>query len=167
MFCSSSGVQNRRFSSPQGLPPPTHALSHCTGNRFFGPAQNSDGWTTGAEDFERDELALFAAGTIQHASAGVGMIFTAYNLRRSFNILDKNLLKAYLKVLGFSFSFFQRPFKVIFEHYVGLGVATEFLCTDTRLGLKSNKWDIREEDLFKRGLFTGNLKPRIEQFSIH
>jgi len=32
---------------------------------IFGPAHNSDGWTTGAEDFERDELALFAAGTIQ------------------------------------------------------------------------------------------------------
>jgi hypothetical protein len=96
VFCSSSGVQNRRFSSPQGLPPPTHGLSHCTGNRFFGPAQKYDGWITGAEDIKCDELALFAAGAIQHAYADVGMIFTAYNLRRSFNILDKNLLKACL-----------------------------------------------------------------------
>jgi hypothetical protein len=37
---------------------------------------------------------------IQHASSDVGMIFTVYNLRRTFNILDLNLLKAYLKRLG-------------------------------------------------------------------
>jgi len=70
------------------------------------------------------------------------MIFTAYNLRRLLNILDKNLLKAYLKALGTAFSFFQLPFKAIFEHSVGLGVATEFLYTDTLPGLKSNKWCI-------------------------
>jgi hypothetical protein len=37
--------------------------------------------------------------TIQHATADVGMIFTAYNLRRIFNIVDKNELKKYLKRL--------------------------------------------------------------------
>ena len=56
----------------------------------------------------------------------------------------KNLLKAYLKALGPAFSFFQRSFKAIFEHFVGLGLATDFLCTDNHLGLKSNKWDIFE-----------------------
>jgi hypothetical protein len=30
----------------------------------------------------------------------VGMIFTAYNLRRIFNLVDKNLLQKYLKELG-------------------------------------------------------------------
>ena len=90
--------------------------------------------------------------SIQHASADVGMIFTAYYLRRSFNILDKNLLKAYLKALGSAFSFFQRPFKVIFEHSVGLGLAT---CTDTLLGLKSNKWYIFERYIYlKEGYWT-------------
>jgi ABC-type arginine transport system ATPase subunit len=59
--------------------------------------------------------------SIKHASSDVGMIFTAYNLRRTFNILDKNQLKAYLKGLGLYFWPFQRPFKVIFEHSVGLG----------------------------------------------
>jgi hypothetical protein len=75
-------------------------------------------------------------------------MFTAYNLRRSFNILDKNLLKAYLKALGPVFSFFHRPFKVIFERSVGLGLATEFLCAETLLGLKSNKWYIFERNIY-------------------
>ena len=52
--------------------------------------------------------------SIQHASSDVGMNFKTYNLRRTFNILDKNLLKAYLKAMGSACSFFQRPFKVIF-----------------------------------------------------
>ena len=38
--------------------------------------------------------------TIQHAAADVGMIFTAFNLRRLFNLLPKNVLQAYLKGLG-------------------------------------------------------------------
>jgi hypothetical protein len=42
------------------------------------------------------------------------MIFTAYNLRRTFNILDKNLPKAYLKALGFLFSSFLGSFKANF-----------------------------------------------------
>jgi hypothetical protein len=41
--------------------------------------------------------------SIKHASSDVEMIFTAYNLRRIFNILDKILLKAYLKGLGLYF----------------------------------------------------------------
>ncbi len=80
-------------------------------------------------------------------------MLTAYNLRRSFNILDKNPLKAYLKALSSVFSFLQRPFKVIFEHSVGLGLATEFLCTDTLLGLKSNKWDIIERYIYLKRVF--------------
>jgi hypothetical protein len=35
--------------------------------------------------------------TIKHASADVGLIFTAYNLRRIFNLIDQNVLKQYLK----------------------------------------------------------------------
>ena len=41
--------------------------------------------------------------TIKHASADVGLIFTAYNLRRIFNLIDQNLLKQYLKVLALYF----------------------------------------------------------------
>jgi hypothetical protein len=42
--------------------------------------------------------------TIQHAAADVGMIFTAFNLRRLFNLLPQNVLQAYLKGLGFVLS---------------------------------------------------------------
>ena len=41
--------------------------------------------------------------TIKHASADVGLIFTAYNLCRIFNLIDQNLLKQYLKALAFYF----------------------------------------------------------------
>jgi len=67
--------------------------------------------------------------SIQHATSDVGMIFTAYNLRRTFNILDKNLLKAYLKALGFLFSSFQRPFKAIFGPVFSGGLAHGVLTT--------------------------------------
>ena len=36
---------------------------------------------------------------IKRASADVGLMFIAYNLRRIMNILDKNMLKAYLEKL--------------------------------------------------------------------
>jgi transposase len=42
--------------------------------------------------------------TIQHAAADVGMMFTAFNLRRIFNLLPKNELQAYLRGLCFIFS---------------------------------------------------------------
>lgn len=38
--------------------------------------------------------------SIQHASADVGLIMTAYNLRRLFNIFDQNSFKAWLKALA-------------------------------------------------------------------
>lgn len=38
--------------------------------------------------------------TIKHASADVGLIFTAFNLRRIINIVGHDLLKKYLKVLA-------------------------------------------------------------------
>lgn len=37
---------------------------------------------------------------IKHASADVGLIFTAFNLRRIFNLIDKNTLQKYLAVLA-------------------------------------------------------------------
>ena len=41
--------------------------------------------------------------TIKHARADVGLIFTAYNLRRIFNLIDPNLLESYLRKLGLLF----------------------------------------------------------------
>jgi hypothetical protein len=40
---------------------------------------------------------------IQRASSDVGFMFTAFNLRRIFNIVDKTLLQDYLKGLGYYF----------------------------------------------------------------
>ncbi len=50
---------------------------------------------------------------------------TAYSLRRSFNILDKNPLKAYLKAMGPPFSTFQGSFEAFFGHSVILLFGTE------------------------------------------
>jgi hypothetical protein len=41
--------------------------------------------------------------TINDISADVGLIFSAYNLRRIFNLINHNLLKQYLKVLALYF----------------------------------------------------------------
>jgi len=50
-----------------------------------------------------DFYYIMTKKTIAHATADVGLIFTAYNLRRIFNILDKEMLKAYLR--GFNHYF--------------------------------------------------------------
>lgn len=59
-----------------------------------------------------DFYYIMTKRTIAHATADVSLIFTAYNLRRIFNILDKNTLKAYLKGFGLYFwaltSYFKR-----------------------------------------------------------
>ncbi len=46
--------------------------------------------------------------TMKRASADVGLIFSAFNLRRIFNILPKEVLKAYLKELSLFFQPFYR-----------------------------------------------------------
>lgn len=43
-----------------------------------------------------DFYYIMTKKTIKHASADVGLIFTAYNLRRIFNLIDQNILKQYL-----------------------------------------------------------------------
>lgn len=56
--------------------------------------------------------------SIKHASADVGLIFTAFNLRRIFNIVDLDLLKKYLNVLVYFFltlsSYFKRLYAFAF-----------------------------------------------------
>jgi ABC-type arginine transport system ATPase subunit len=44
-----------------------------------------------------DFYYIMTKKSIKRASADVGIIFTCYNLRRIFNILDKDVLKEYLK----------------------------------------------------------------------
>jgi len=53
--------------------------------------------------------------TIQLASADIGLVFVAYNLRRIFNILSSEVLKKYLSVLDFYFSPFRKHFKLIYR----------------------------------------------------
>lgn len=44
-----------------------------------------------------DFYYIMTKRSIKHASADVGLIFTAYNLRRIFNLIGKDLLEEYLK----------------------------------------------------------------------
>jgi transposase len=60
-----------------------------------------------------DFYYIMTKKTIKHAQADVGMIFTAYNLRRIFNIIDKNLLQSYLKELGLLFLYIIHLLKAI------------------------------------------------------
>ena len=52
--------------------------------------------------------------TIKHASADVGLIFSAYNLLRIFNLIDQHLLKQYLKVLALYFGVLIPVFKAFY-----------------------------------------------------
>ncbi|MNQ78200.1 hypothetical protein D3C85_931030 [compost metagenome] len=65
-----------------------------------------------------DFYYIMTKKTIKHASADVGLIFTAYNLRRVFNLIDQNLLKQYLKVFALYFGFLTaifNDFNVLFS----------------------------------------------------
>ena len=53
--------------------------------------------------------------TIKRASADIGLVFVAYNLRRIFNILSSEVLKKYLSVLDFYFCVFIRHLKAIWR----------------------------------------------------
>ena len=57
---------------------------------------------------------IMSKRSIKHASADVGLIFTAFNLRRIFNIIDHNMLKKYMEVLGCVFSFLNGHFKPLY-----------------------------------------------------
>ena len=47
-----------------------------------------------------DFYYIMTKKTIKRAAADVVLIFTAYNLRRIFNLIDQDLLKQYLKVMA-------------------------------------------------------------------
>lgn len=53
---------------------------------------------------------------MKRASADVGFIFTAFNLRRLFNIIDHNLLKDYLRELRLFISTYSVSYKPFFFH---------------------------------------------------
>jgi hypothetical protein len=100
-----------------------------------------------------DFYYIMTKRSIHHASADVGMIFTAYNLRRTFNILDKNLLKGYLKALGLYFWPFQRRFKAGFGYSGFLGWEPEFLCAFSVACLNVKKRGNFERIIYFKGGF--------------
>ena len=53
--------------------------------------------------------------TKKRASADVGLIYIAFNLRRIFNILNQNELKKYLSILAFNFSVLKSHFKAFYD----------------------------------------------------
>lgn len=53
--------------------------------------------------------------SIKHASADVGLIFTAFNLRRIFNIVGYSTLKKYLEVLAAFIFYLSRRFKRLYH----------------------------------------------------
>ena len=60
-----------------------------------------------------DFYYIMTKKSMKHASADVGLIFTAYNLRRIFNIIDQKTLKKYLKGLALRFLILTRYFNAI------------------------------------------------------
>ncbi|MEY4215890.1 MAG: hypothetical protein RLZZ68_346 [Bacteroidota bacterium] len=64
-----------------------------------------------------DFYYIMTKKSIKHASADVGLIFTSYNLRRIFNLIDQNELKKFLKELGFLFLILSSHFKAFCEDF--------------------------------------------------
>ena len=62
-----------------------------------------------------DFYYIMTKKTIKHASADVGLIFTAFNLRRIINLIDPNLIKKYLKLLWLTFLSYFDQFKAVLK----------------------------------------------------
>ena len=71
-----------------------------------------------------DFYYIMTKKTIKHASADVGLIFTAYNLKRIFNLVDLNMLKMYLKRTAL----FYWPNSTLFKAFSGFIFLDLILC---------------------------------------
>lgn len=67
--------------------------------------------------------------TMKHATADVGFIFTAFNLRRIFNLIDQNTLKKFLKELDFNYSILRSQIKSFYRVYIPQNPSTIFYKT--------------------------------------
>lgn len=86
--------------------------------------------------------------TINHASADVGLIFTAYNLRRLFNILEMSDLKKFLKELCLIFTSKKRSLKCHFRRFGALlffPLKSRKIPNRKTTSLKSVLWPSKEE----------------------
>lgn len=133
---TASAIKVKHYKTPQCLTCP--ALHQCTKNkkgRLLERSQYQDNINKNAERIEqnkelyrrRQAIVEHPFGTIKRqwgfdhimtkkgikrASADVGLIFCAYNLRRIFNILDKNILQAWLEALTSLFELYRLQFKL-------------------------------------------------------
>jgi hypothetical protein len=82
-----------------------------------------------------DFYYIMTKKTIKHASADVGLIFSAYNLRRIFNLIDQNLLKQYLKVLAPFFDDFTALFNAFYVKFSFENVKVTFLKKNSNCSL--------------------------------
>lgn len=84
-----------------------------------------------------DFYYIMTKKTIKRASADVGIIFTAFNLRRIFNLVDKNLLKAYLRGLVLFFkliaAFLSSYTIILFSATNGIWLKSNHLKCDKRI----------------------------------
>ena len=56
--------------------------------------------------------------SIKHASADVGLIFAAFNLRKIFNLIDPKLMKKHLEMPDFVFDGFINHFKAVVSQFI-------------------------------------------------
>lgn len=87
-----------------------------------------------------DFYYIMTKKSIKHASADVGLIFTAYNLKRIFNLVDLNMLKMYLKRTALfkwlNSTYFKAFSDVIkFEIIVGVFLKRRIYCSGNGLHL--------------------------------
>jgi transposase len=73
-----------------------------------------------------DFYYIMTKKTIKHASADVGLIFTAFNLRRIINLIDPNLMKKYLRILWLTFSSYFDGFKAVLKQLFSHNTKTSF-----------------------------------------
>lgn len=83
-----------------------------------------------------DFYYIMTKKTIKHASADVGLIFTCYNLRRIFNLIDKTLLKKFLKELALVFCLLTSHFKHFYSTFFNQTEPTSYLKTTLNMRLK-------------------------------
>lgn len=74
--------------------------------------------------------------SMKHASADVGLIFTSYNLRRIFNLIDQNELKKFLKELGFPNLKLSSDFNAFYGVFKELIYSETFCETSSKVLLK-------------------------------
>lgn len=83
-----------------------------------------------------DFYYIMTKKSIKHASADIGLIFTAYNLRRIFNLIDQNELKKFLMELGFLFLTLSSHFKAFCKDFFEKIYSPTFCETSSKTLLK-------------------------------